>query len=133
MAATLIFLAKLLATALMPTTCNNMQQQFFATKNTFCNNFAFLVATFVAAKNDISCSESAFNAELWGVYNGLCLAKQNGLNNIELQIDSMTVVRTLSGDRLDYNGGRSLVRCIRRLFQEEWNIKIRHACVREAN
>jgi ribonuclease HI len=72
-------------------------------------------------------------AELWGVYNGLCLAKQNGLNNIELQIDSMTVVKTLSGDRLDNNGGRSLVRCIRRLFQEEWNIKIRHACVREAN
>jgi hypothetical protein len=54
-------------------------------------------------------STSAFNAKPWGVYNGLCLAKQNGLDNIELQIDSMTVVRILGGDRLGSNGGRSLV------------------------
>ncbi|KAK2408327.1 hypothetical protein QL285_043846 [Trifolium repens] len=52
MAATLIVLAKLFATALMAATCNI----FFAAKNTFCSNFAFLAATFVAAKNDISCS-----------------------------------------------------------------------------
>ncbi|KAK2374565.1 sulfite exporter TauE/SafE family protein [Trifolium repens] len=39
MAATLIVLAKLFATALMPTTCSN---NFFAAKNTFCDNFAFL-------------------------------------------------------------------------------------------
>jgi hypothetical protein len=53
MAATLIVLAKLFATALMAATCSN---NFFAAKNTFCSNFAFLAATFVAAKNDISCS-----------------------------------------------------------------------------
>ncbi|KAK2369230.1 hypothetical protein QL285_082378 [Trifolium repens] len=53
MAATLIVLAKLFATGLMPATCNN---NFFAAKNTFCSNFAFLAVTFVAAKNDISCS-----------------------------------------------------------------------------
>jgi hypothetical protein len=53
MAATLIVLAKLFATALMPATCNN---NFFVAKNTFCSNFAFLTTTFVAAKNDISCS-----------------------------------------------------------------------------
>jgi hypothetical protein len=53
MAATLIVLAKLFATTLMPATCSN---NFFAAKNTFCSNFAFLAATFVAAKNDISCS-----------------------------------------------------------------------------
>jgi hypothetical protein len=50
MAATLIVLAKLFATTLMPATFSN---NFFATKNTFCSNFAFLA---VAAKNDISCS-----------------------------------------------------------------------------
>jgi hypothetical protein len=54
MVATLIVLAKLFATALMPATCSN---NFFAAKNTFCSNFAFLAATFVAAKNDISCSD----------------------------------------------------------------------------
>ncbi|KAK2424389.1 hypothetical protein QL285_034756 [Trifolium repens] len=57
MAATLIVLAKLFATALMPATCSN---NFFVAKNTFYSNFAFLPATFVAAKNDISCSASFF-------------------------------------------------------------------------
>jgi hypothetical protein len=54
MAATLIVLAKLFATALMPAICSN---NFFAAKNTFCSNFAFYVTIFVAAKNDIFCSE----------------------------------------------------------------------------
>jgi ribonuclease HI len=75
---------------------------------------------------------SALNTELCGVYNGLCHAKQNGLNNIELQIDSMTVVRTLGGDRLGSNGGTSLVRHIRSLIQEGWIITIRHV-YQEAN
>ena len=57
MAATLIVLVKLFATALMPATCSN---NFFAAKNTFCSNFAFLAATYVAVKNDISCSEMIF-------------------------------------------------------------------------
>jgi hypothetical protein len=48
MAATLIVLAKLFATALMPATCSN---NFFAAKNTFCSNFEFLAVTFVAAKS----------------------------------------------------------------------------------
>jgi hypothetical protein len=51
MAATLIVLAKLFATALMPATCSN---NFFAAKNIFCSNFVFFAAT----KNDISCSEN---------------------------------------------------------------------------
>jgi hypothetical protein len=38
----------------MAATCSNI---FFAAKNTFCSNFAFFAATFVAAKNDISCSD----------------------------------------------------------------------------
>jgi hypothetical protein len=54
MAATLIVLGKLFATALMAATCSNI---FFVAKNTFCSNFTFLAATFVAAKYDISCSE----------------------------------------------------------------------------
>jgi hypothetical protein len=54
MAATLIVLAKPFATTLMPVTCSS---NFFAAKNTFYSNFAFLAATFVAEKNDISCSD----------------------------------------------------------------------------
>ncbi|PNX55786.1 ribonuclease H, partial [Trifolium pratense] len=78
------------------------------------------------------CITSAFNAELWGVHEGICLAKQNGFNNIELQIDSMIVVRNLGGDRLGSSGGRCLVRRIRSLFQEGWNVRIRHV-YRETN
>jgi hypothetical protein len=37
----------------MAATCSN---NFFAAKNTCGSNFAFLAATNVAAKNDISCS-----------------------------------------------------------------------------
>jgi hypothetical protein len=55
MTATLIVLAKLFATALMAAACSN---NFFALKNTFCSNFVFLATTFVAAKNDISCSDT---------------------------------------------------------------------------
>jgi hypothetical protein len=55
MTKTLIFLAKLFTTALMPATCSN---NFFAAKNIFCSNFVFLATTFVAAKNDISCSDT---------------------------------------------------------------------------
>ena len=46
MVATLIVLAQLFAMALMPTVYSD---NFFAAKNTYCSNFAFLAATFVAA------------------------------------------------------------------------------------
>jgi hypothetical protein len=69
MATTLIILAKLFATGLMPTTCSN---NFFVAKNTFCSNFAFSAATFIAAKNDISCSDYSWYANLLLSY--LCLA-----------------------------------------------------------
>jgi hypothetical protein len=46
MEATLIVLAQLFATALMPTVYSD---SCFAAKNTYCSNFAFLAATFVAA------------------------------------------------------------------------------------
>jgi ribonuclease HI len=36
---------------------------------------------------------SAFIAELWGAYDGLCLARRSSFINIELQLDSMVVVK----------------------------------------
>ncbi|GAU13699.1 hypothetical protein TSUD_348030 [Trifolium subterraneum] len=57
---------------------------------------------------------SVFKAELWGVYAGLCLARQRGINNIELQIDSLAVVRNLGGDSLGSSEGKSLVRRVRK-------------------
>ncbi|KAK2455352.1 hypothetical protein QL285_002810 [Trifolium repens] len=72
MTATLIVLAKLFATALMAATCSNI---VFDAKNTFCSNFAFLSATFVAAKNDISCS-----------------VEQQGITHVIVESDSKSVV-----------------------------------------
>jgi ribonuclease HI len=69
---------------------------------------------------------SAFIAELWGAYDGLCLARRSSFINIELQLDFMVVVKALEGAHLGNSGGRSLVRRIRSLIHEGWNVRIRH-------
>jgi hypothetical protein len=50
MAATLIVLAKLFTTALMPATYSN---NFFDAKNTFCSNFTFFAATYLSLPDTI--------------------------------------------------------------------------------
>ncbi|KAK2454834.1 hypothetical protein QL285_002354 [Trifolium repens] len=97
MAATLIVLAKLFATALMAATCSNI---FFAAKNTFCSNFAFLATTFVAAKNDISCSEMPPLAILYPLpfsYETSCYPSDPSTSNIQKNVDSIQA--TLSTNR----------------------------------
>lgn len=39
---------------------------------------------------------SAFVAELWGAYEGLKLAKSRGFGQVELELDSTSVVRCLT-------------------------------------
>ncbi|PNX62306.1 ribonuclease H, partial [Trifolium pratense] len=62
---------------------------------------------------------------------GLCVARQRGLMNVELQIDSLAVVKNLEGKSIGSNGGRSLIRRIQCLLQG-WNVRVRHI-YREAN
>ncbi|PNX92395.1 ribonuclease H [Trifolium pratense] len=69
---------------------------------------------------------SAFVAELWGVLEGLLLAKRLGFSNVELSIDSHVVVHVVSSGRHQGDGGYSIIKKIRRLLRLDWNIKISH-------
>ncbi|KAH1192404.1 hypothetical protein GmHk_19G053644 [Glycine max] len=41
-------------------------------------------------------SESAYNVELWGVYESLKMARKTGIEFVKLQVDSLTVVHSIS-------------------------------------
>lgn len=75
---------------------------------------------------------SAYIAELWGVYEGLQLAKQKGFSHVELQVDSKIVADGLNSGSIGSSSGWSLIRRIRSLISEDWNIKIVHI-YRESN
>ncbi|PNY06182.1 ribonuclease H [Trifolium pratense] len=77
-------------------------------------------------------SASAYVAELWGVYEGLCLARRKSFNNIELQVDSLVVVRGIKGEEVGSASGRILLNRIRQLMNMDWNVRISHV-YREAN
>jgi ribonuclease HI len=70
---------------------------------------------------------SAYIAGLWGVYDGLCLARQIGATKVRVHVDSSVVVQTLNNT----NGGSvvrwRLVQEIRRLLALEWEIKVCHS------
>ena len=55
MAATSYVFAKLFATALIPTTCNDI---FSAAKSIFSSNIVFFSATYDTAKTNFSCSDN---------------------------------------------------------------------------
>jgi ribonuclease HI len=63
------------------------------------------------------------------VYEGLCLARQKGSMNVELQTDSIAVMKSLEGESIGSNRGMSLIRRIRCLLQEGWNDHIRHVYI----
>jgi ribonuclease HI len=75
---------------------------------------------------------SAYVAELWGVFEGLKLARLCGFRKVQLHIDSWVVASTLALREGGTADGWSLLQNIRRLLELEWEIKIRHS-YREAN
>jgi len=75
---------------------------------------------------------SAYVAELWGVFEGLKLARLRGFHKVELDIDSSVVASTLALEEGGSVDGWSLLQNIRRLLELEWEIKIHHS-YREAN
>ncbi|GAU13938.1 hypothetical protein TSUD_262650 [Trifolium subterraneum] len=75
---------------------------------------------------------SAFIAELWGVFEGLSLAKRMCFRKVELHIDSVAVVQVISTGKLKSKLGWSLVLNIRKLLDLDWEVTITHA-YRETN
>jgi ribonuclease HI len=76
---------------------------------------------------------TAYMAELWGIYEGLRLARRQGVLKLEVQSDSQVIVRSLQ----DNNNGSSimggtLMKRIRDLLKEPWEVKVTHV-FREAN
>jgi ribonuclease HI len=76
---------------------------------------------------------TAYMAELWGIYEGLRMARRRGVEKLELRSDSQVIVQCLQ----DSNNGSSIMGCaimkrIRDLLKGPWDVKIMHV-FREAN
>lgn len=75
---------------------------------------------------------TAFEAELWGVWEGLQLARSLGFAQVELRLDSETVLQSIKGGKLGSVRGLQLVRRIRSLMEDDWQVRVIHV-YREAN
>jgi ribonuclease HI len=75
---------------------------------------------------------SAYMTELWGVYEGLQLARRRNIEKVEVQIDSQVLVHNLQNG---HNG--NIVECalmqrVKSLLELSWEVRITHV-FREAN
>lgn len=75
---------------------------------------------------------TAYEAELWGVLDGLKLAKAKGFERIKLCVDSASVVAGLQGSTLGCVRGAQLLCKIKELLRMDWHVDISHV-YREAN
>jgi ribonuclease HI len=82
------------------------------------------------AKNVGSCN--AFVAELWGVLEGLRFVQLLGFKKIELNIDSIAVVRIVQTGMSHSTAGNVLVEQINKMMALDWEVEVRHT-YREAN
>lgn len=73
-----------------------------------------------------------YEAELWGVLEGLSHAQRKGFSQIELCVDSEVVVNSIKGEGVGCASGCHLVKQIRKLLRGNWIIQIKHI-YREAN
>lgn len=69
----------------------------------------------------------AFVAELWGVYEGLCLARKIGLVAMEVNIDSQAVMDSLSGSKTCCVVGCRLINSIRSMINTSWLVVFKHS------
>lgn len=72
-------------------------------------------------------SATAYEAELWGVWEGLNLARTSGYKKVELRIDSLFIFQNLRSISRGSIPGNRLLNCIAKLIAEKnWQIKIVH-------
>ncbi|GAU10733.1 hypothetical protein TSUD_425170, partial [Trifolium subterraneum] len=75
---------------------------------------------------------NAYIAELWGVMEGLELARRMKFQAVELHVDSFVVVQALTNDSIGSPCGSAIIQKIRKLLRLEWEVKVQHA-YRETN
>ncbi|KAE8695417.1 hypothetical protein F3Y22_tig00110716pilonHSYRG00263 [Hibiscus syriacus] len=73
---------------------------------------------------------STFQAEVWALYDGLMLAWNSVLQNVEVEIDNKEAVDTLNDAPLKHE--TALIRRVRELLQRQWNVKLSYVS-REGN
>jgi ribonuclease HI len=61
---------------------------------------------------------------LWGVLEGLKYAKRKGYRKIELNINSVAVMKVIKSGKTSNSLGFSLVKSIKKLLDEEREVKI---------
>ncbi|GAU17445.1 hypothetical protein TSUD_233230 [Trifolium subterraneum] len=69
----------------------------------------------------------SFAAELWGVFEGLKLARHFNFSAVELHIDSLVVVKAITNSDNGSLRGRSLITKIKRLIDLEWEVVVHHS------
>jgi ribonuclease HI len=75
---------------------------------------------------------TAYMAELWGIYEGLCLARRREVTKLEIRTDSQVIAHSLQNQTDGSVMGSVLIRKIRDLLNGPWEVKIIHI-YREAN
>jgi ribonuclease HI len=74
----------------------------------------------------------AYTAELWGVLEGIRLARRLKFTRMEVRVDSVEVVEDIMHNRASKGCGKALIRSISELLKEDWEVSITHS-FREAN
>ncbi|GAU30604.1 hypothetical protein TSUD_392950 [Trifolium subterraneum] len=77
-------------------------------------------------------SATAYVAELWGLLEGISIARSMGFNKLEVQMDSEIIVSIINKHGHGNVSGWSIIKKIRSLLSLDWSVKICHF-YREAN
>jgi ribonuclease HI len=75
---------------------------------------------------------TAYMAELWGVFEGLKLAKRRGVTKLDLRIDSEVIVKSLQARKNGSAMGCTLMKKIYKVLEDFQEVRITHV-FREAN
>lgn len=77
-------------------------------------------------------ASSVTKVELWGLLDGLIIARDRGYWQVEVEVDNLFVVNEVLQDRDVANDYSSLVRSIKELLHRDWTVRLKHV-FREAN
>lgn len=85
----------------------------------------------------IGCTRSlgvctTFKAEIWGILDGMRLAKKMNFSKVIVECDSMAAVQIIKSNNNGGDGTTGMIGVIRNMLKEEWDVQIIHA-YREAN
>ncbi|GAU51253.1 hypothetical protein TSUD_412460, partial [Trifolium subterraneum] len=69
---------------------------------------------------------SAYMAEVWGLYEGLSMARNLGIERLEVQVDSEVLVMATKKDGTGCTMSWNIMRRIRALLDLNWEVRIKH-------